>query len=146
MFSDDYKWVATGPGALHNLLLSVFILDLLGVPLSYEKVSGGFELEWVGYALDYSRFQAGISESRAQWLETWLHATLKEDGILVSDLVSVLGRLGFAAGPLERVRPFLSLLYSWVAAVPSNAKLKPPEGVRLVLEWLRLRFARGDRM
>ena len=37
-----------------------------------------------------------------------------------------LGRLGFAAGPLPFVRPFLGPLYSWIALVRPGARVAPP--------------------
>ena len=37
-----------------------------------------------------------------------------------------LGRLGFIAGPLEQIKPFLGLVYAWIAAAPRNATLAVP--------------------
>ena len=109
LYSDDYKGVASGPDSLVTILLCRFVLDLLGVPISYEKVQGVFELDWVGHALDSLHFAVGISEARSKWLVECL-AALLVDGMKVSIRVflGVLGRVGFAAGPLERVRPFLA--------------------------------------
>ena len=38
LYSDDFKWVAVGPTAVHELLFVFFVLALLDVPLSYEKL------------------------------------------------------------------------------------------------------------
>ena len=103
--SDDHKWAANGANALHNLLFALFILGLVGVPLSYEKVSGGFTFEWVGYYLDYKKFQAGISDSRSQWSEKWFVSTLTAEKVPMADGTTALGRLGFAAGPCSVFAP-----------------------------------------
>ena len=34
LYSDDYTWVANGPYCLHELVLCIFLFELLGVPLS----------------------------------------------------------------------------------------------------------------
>ena len=146
LYSDDYKWVASGPDALLLLLVSLFVLDCLGVPISYKKVKGGFQMEWVGYAMDYGTFSAGISEARATWLVTWLEAVIQAKAVVVSDFESVLGRLGFAAGALERTRPFLSFGYAWVHSVPRHAKMTLPMVLLLTLQWIMRRLQRGERL
>ena len=66
--------------------------------------------------------------------------------MLVRDLGGVLGRLSFAAGPLERIRPFLSCLYSWVSVVPASSFLTPPPAVLLCLRWIARKLDHGARL
>ena len=40
--------------------------------MKWRKVRGGVQVEWVGYLIDYARFEMGITESRAKWCTTWL--------------------------------------------------------------------------
>jgi hypothetical protein len=40
--------------------------------LKWPKVRGGVQLEWVGYWLDFARFEIGVSAQRAAWAATWL--------------------------------------------------------------------------
>ena len=79
-------------------------------------------------------------------MEAWIDDTLTREKVLVADVIAGSGRLGFAAGPLERFRPFLALLYAWTISVPPAARLVLPQAVRLVLLWLKMRLAQGERM
>ena len=74
---------------------------------------------------------------RARWLVGWIQRALVADKVAVADMSAVFGRLGFSAGPFERVRPFSSILYTWVAAVPMTATLKSPDGMKLILVWMK---------
>ena len=78
----------------------------------------------------------GVSQKRADWLQAWATKVIEAKRVNVKDMVAVLGRLSFAAGPLERLRPFLSTLYAWTAAVPEDATLPLPDAVIMVLNWL----------
>ena len=62
------------------------------------------------------------------------------------DLGGVLGRLTYAAGPLERLHHFLSCVYAWVAVVPGGAYLKPPPAVELCLRWVSKKLKQGGRL
>ena len=64
----------------------------------------------VGHWVGYTRFELGISEARTLWLIGWLERTLGSGAVLTRNLISVVGRLGFAAGVLEWYKPFLSAL------------------------------------
>ena len=106
-----------------------------------------FSYVWVGLELDLVSHAIGTSQSRADWLIRWIGDAKKNGSVLVRDLVAVLGRLGFAAGALERIRPFLSCIYSWVSVVPPGACLRPPPAVSLCLDWISLKLQRpGGRM
>ncbi len=146
LYSDDYKWVSAGAGCMTNLLLAIFFLQLLGVPLAYRKFRGGLEVEWIGYAMDYKTFSAGISESRCQWLIGFVADIVATGVVVISDFEALLGRLGFAAGPLELTRPFLSFGYAWVHTVPRHARVQLPLAVLLTLKWILGRLRHGLRL
>ena len=95
--------------------------------------------------IDLTGYRLGITLGRAQWLKDWLSGVLERQGVLVRDLAAVLGRLSFAAGPLERIRPFLSPIYAWTSVAPGSAYMVPPPDVLLCLRWLRNRLERGGR-
>ena len=108
VFADDCQWLATGPDKHLVLLEALFLWVLVGTPFSWKKSAGGLEVDWIGFWSDYTRFAIGISGRRAAWLIRWLGDTLSAKKILVRGLVEALGRLGFAAGPLEWLRPFFA--------------------------------------
>ena len=136
LFADDNRIQACGKSKFDNLVLILFVWILVGTPLSWRKCRGGLSCEWVGYWVDYSRFELGISENRANWLITWGKRVIKNGLVHMRDFAEGLGRLSFSAGVLEYCRPFLAPLYSWVAATPRGAILTIPPVVRLTLSWI----------
>jgi len=146
IYADDLFWAAAGPTRYTDILAFLLLWVVMGTPIKWKKCQGGIEVEWLGYWVDYGRFQLGISEARAAWLVQWLRRALEQGTVLVSTLVAVLGRLGFAAGVLEWDRPFLGPLYAWTSAVPASAFVRLPVLVRLILEYLAQRLAEGLRV
>jgi hypothetical protein len=146
IYADDLKLTAHGAEKYEALVTAILIWEMIGTPFSWKKLRGGLSQEWLGYWVDYVRFEVGLSEKRAMWLKTWLDGVVSGSPILVRALSEGLGRLGFACGPLEWGRPFLGPLYSWVAALPAGAYLPLPPMVRTTLCWIRDQLAAGNRM
>ena len=126
LFADDFKQNAHGPIKYFNLLLFLLIMSALGMPFSLKKCVGGIECDWVGYWCDYKLFQVGLSDSRCQWLCSWIRRQLSQKTTVMRDFVEGLGRMGFAAQVLDRMRPFLAPLYSWSSAIPEGTRLNKP--------------------
>ncbi len=145
LFADDLHWVAHGPAKYPDLLFLILLWEVAGTPFAWHKTKGGVQTDWIGYWLDYGKFELGITEARGRWLATWLADTVERGASLVRTLREALGRLGFAAGVLEWHKPFLAPLYSWTAAAPQGAYLSHPPAVQLALIHLRDRFAAGAR-
>ena len=145
IYADDLKWTANGQDKYETLLLCLLAWAMVGTPFAWHKCRGGITVDWVGYWIDYGRFELGISESRARWLVKWLSDILDAGSVLLRRLAEGLGRLGFAAGVLEWHRPFLAPLYAWTAAAPAGAYLPLPPLVALVLRHLRDRLRSGAR-
>ena len=132
IFSDDLTITAHGVDTKYeDIVLTMFIWCLLGTPFSWHKTRGGLQMEWLGYWLDYRRFEAGITEKRAAWLAKWIGGILEAKACLVRNITEGLGRLGFAAGVLEWHRPFLAPLYAWTAVLPQGTYIALPPMVRL---------------
>lgn len=145
LFADDLDIQAHGPNMRCNLLLLLFLWTLLGTPFAWGKCRGGLEVEWIGYLLDYGRFQIGISESRCRWLITWCETILLNGVVLIRALAEGLGRLGYCAGVLEWCRPFLAPIYSWCAAAPGSAILPVPVMIKLTLSFILQQLKDGRR-
>jgi hypothetical protein len=146
IYSDDLRWTASGPNKFWDLLLFLFLWVMAGTPFSWSKTKGGVACEYVGYWLDYTRFEIGMSEVRAKWMADWLEETCAAKHVLVRSMREGLGRLGFAAGVLEWSRAFLAPMYSWTCAVPSGAYLQLPPFVRFALRWILEQLKTGKRM
>ena len=80
-------------------------------------------MEWIGYLLDYTRFQMGISRSRCRWLLAW------GDRILLDGVVVV---RAMTEG-------------SWCAAAPGGAILQVPSMLKLALSFILQHLREGRR-
>ena len=91
----------------------IFTWVALGVPWKWKKFRGGQEVDWIGYWLSVADFRLGISEKRARWTREWMSKTLEKGFAEMRDFNAVLGRLCFAVGALDYLRPFTALLFAW---------------------------------
>jgi len=135
-YADDGKATANGPYFERDLLLMMLIFAVLNIPISWKKVGGGIEYEWIGYCENIQDYTLGISAKRSAWVINWIREKLRDRLILLRELREGLGRLSFVAGPLEVVRPFLGPLYAWVAACPPGSCLALPAMISLILWWI----------
>lgn len=145
LFADDIRFQSHGQEKFLEIILALFFWVLAGTPVAWHKCVGGLEVEWLGYWLDYSRFHIGLSESRAQWLIKWATRIVQEKIVLVANMAQGLGRLGFAAGALEWVKPFLGPAYAWTSAAPLGAVLPVPPAIWLTLGWIVDLLSTGQR-
>jgi hypothetical protein len=83
-----------------------------------------------------ARFRIGISWRRQEWLVKWITGKLAQPAVLAREIREGLGRLGFAAGPLEHLRPFLGPVYAWCAVTHPSAYVAMPLLLRIVFELL----------
>ena len=143
LYSDDGWLVGGGPNFEVGLCLHLFILMLVDTPLAWHKLSGGFETEWVGYALDIGRFEMGISHKRAQWVIRWIGDKLREQKVRLGEIREGLGRLQFVAGPLEHIRPFLGPLYAWTCAGAKFSRVTIPPMLMLILKFVADELSRA---
>ena len=141
LYADDGKGTAGGDRLEHPLLFHLFLLEVLGTPIKWRKVHGGIEVEWVGYWLDYRRFEMGISESRAVWVCTWLDTKIRERRVALGELREALGRLVFVTGPLEHLRPMLGPLFAWASAGRRHARPRLPAMLLILMEFMRDQLA-----
>ena len=136
LYSDDGWLVGRTEKYEVGLLLHLFALLVVGTPLSWHKVSGGIQIDWIGYYLDVGRFEVGISAARAAWAVRWLEDKARERRVQLGELREGLGRLQFIAGPLEHLRPFLGPLYAWSCAGPRYLRPQLPVMVLIILRFL----------
>ena len=155
-----------GPGAIHELLIYVddfisfaesqkeveataflvFLWRVLGFPFRWNKFKGGTDVDWIGYRVEVRVYAVGISERRAIWLARWLRARLDEGVVDMSDLEAVVGRLCFALGPLEYLRPFIAPLYAWLSAVNHRGKMAIPWSIAFIFSYFVREFEGSGRM
>ena len=142
IYADDGWLTAVGPKFWKKVLMWLFIYELLEIPITWAKVRGGTEVNWIGYYLNVSTFERGINESKRAWITKWVNDKLSQGSVVGRELKSVLGRLSFVAGALRHVRPFLSPLFAWSASLAGGAFAKFPDAVAILLEYVREEVAR----
>ena len=71
---------------------------------------------------------------------------VEEGKIEVDDLVAVLGRFGFAMGPLDFLRPFLAPVFAWAASVRGAGRLALPWSIAFLLTFLADQLNGGGRV
>eukprot|EP00438_Fugacium_kawagutii_P036576 Skav211973 [mRNA] locus=scaffold1330:10293:11657:+ [translate_table: standard] len=137
LFADDGWLVSVGRHYWRPMLLWLFTLELLEIPLSWEKVKGGTRVHWIGYELDVDGFRRGVSRSKVNWVAAWIERHVAAGGAVGRDLKSALGRLIFVAGALLHVRPFLGLIFAWSSVLKAGTYAKMPDAVVLLLQFVK---------
>ena len=140
LFADDWLVLAGGKFFAEGLLYPVFVLEVLGVPFSWKKLTAGLRLAWIGYEVDLRSWALGISERRAAWLLQWFDKVLLRGCVAVDELRQALGRMVYVYGALEWDRPFMAPLFTLLASRAAGSTPTIPPFVRAALLWLRERL------
>ena len=136
LYADDGKATAGCPNFERPLLVHLLFLEVLGTPMKWKKVKGGVQVEWVGYLIDYARFEMGITEARAQWCSRWLRDKVRERSVALGEMREGLGRLVFVSGPLEHIRPLLGPLFAWSSSGARFLRPRLPTMLLILMEFL----------
>ena len=142
VYVDDFAMLSVGEKMALIQLAFLWLLEIIGLQLSWKKCRGGYEFNWVGYHLLLRSFRIGLSESRAAWIIKWVTSLLAARRCHVGEFAEALGRLGFAVEALEYEKPFLAPLYKFAAVHGSAPDVKLPLYVLMVLVWIRSRIER----
>ena len=137
IYAHDGWLVAVGKDFWRRMMIWFFAYELLEIPITWAKVKGGTEVNWIGYCLNVHTYQKGINLSKRTWIVAWIENKLEQGGVVGRELKSVLGRLSFVAGALRHVRPFLAPLFSWASALSPGTFSKFPDAVIILLEFVK---------
>ena len=69
-------------------------------------------------------------------MREWVSKTLEKGVAEMRDFHAVLGRLCFAVGALDCLRPFKAPLFAWAAAVGTKGTARLPWSVSLMLRYI----------
>ena len=83
LVADDLIAVPAGQHFRRSLLFVFLICDVLGLPLSWNKVSGGAAVSWMGHELLLESASLGVSASR--WMRGWMLKLLADKVVRVGD-------------------------------------------------------------
>jgi len=137
-FVDDLHIASGGPHRWKQIWRFIAAMEMVGTPFSYRKFRGGFTSDYVGYWVDYGRFEIGISERRTGWLVEFINKLELDHWLVLARRYQEFhGRLGFSAQVLPWLRPLLAPGYSWLSAVNKMSTVKVPELVAMTCIFIR---------
>ena len=84
LVADDCHLETSGAAYRTGLITFFVICSLLGVPLSWEKTSGGDTLTWVGFELLHKSGGLGIFSAQVRMVCRWCQETAKAETINTS--------------------------------------------------------------
>ena len=135
---DDLHIASRGRQRWRQIWRFIAAMEMVGTPFSYRKFRGGFTSDYVGYWVDYSRFEIGISERRAAWLIEFVKKLEGDQWLIMPRRYKEFhGRLGFTAPVLPWLRPLLAPGYAWLSAINQASTVKVPELVALVCVFIK---------
>ena len=71
LFVDDQMIGASERRGILDIGVILVMLMAMGIPYKWSKFRGGFQVDSIGFRVDFESFRLGISEARAQWLVGW---------------------------------------------------------------------------
>ena len=146
VFVDDLHIASGGNQRWKQIWRFIATMEMVGTPFSYRKFRGGFTSDYVGYWVDYGRFEIGISERRAVWLMDFVKRLENDQWLVMARRFHEFhGRLGFTAQVLPWLRPLLAPGYAWLSAIHRGSTVRVPELVALVCVFIRQKFMDGLR-
>eukprot|EP00435_Cladocopium_sp_Y103_P006405 s3783_g2.t1 len=132
LFADDLKMVAAGTDKYDNVWQMLIAWIMFGAPFRWPKFRGGVCLEFVGFFMDYCKFEVGLSERRSNWIVQWIRDAQANQGVVAHrSFVELVGRLVYASQVLTWLRAFLAPLHAWKAAIAPGTVATMPRGVCL---------------
>eukprot|EP00969_Alexandrium_andersonii_P124005 5480118-Alexandrium_andersonii.AAC.1 len=93
LFADDFLWAIANGAVFLPLGVHLLWLVCLGMPFSWRKFRGGWQGDWIGFWLDWQRFEVGLSATRTGWLLKWLRELESGKATLVQTYLESVGRL-----------------------------------------------------
>ena len=147
VYVDDLRLMTAGAHKFINLWMILAAYEVVGTPFAYHKFRGGLDVDYIGYHLSYSIWSAGISESRAAWIISWIDKAAESSWVVVGrSVIELTGRLTFVSRILTWLKPFLAPLHAWCSVLARGTACRMPPLVHLSLVFLRSRLREGHRM
>ena len=144
LFADDLKLAAAGEDKYDQIWYQLVTWLMLGTPFRWPKFRGGVCLEYVGFYMDYCKFEVGLSERRTSWIVQWV-ADARRDGGVVShrSFVELVGRLVYAGQVLVWLKALMAPLHAWKAAIAPGTVATLPQTVSVILLLIAEMLKRG---
>ena len=146
IFVDDMLVTAGGKDRWLTIWRVIACFEMCGAPFGYHKFKGGLQLDYVGFWLDYAKFNIGIAERRSNWIIKFIDQLEASHWLTDTRRFHEFhGRLGFMSQILNWIKPFLSAGYAWLAVVKKGAVLTAPPMVQFCCKLVRQKLCLGFR-
>ena len=134
VYVDDLHLLTAGPDKFLILWMVLAAYEVVGTPFAYHKFKGGVAVDYIGYHVSYATGSAGVSDSRARWVISWISNAEESDWIVVGRaMIELTGRLTFVARILTWLKPCLAPLHSWTSVLARGTACRMPALVHLSL-------------
>ena len=145
VYVDDLHISVAGVEKFQWLCMILAAYEVLGTPFSYRKFKGGLSVEFVGFYLDYREMTLGVIARRGEWLLNFIREMAQSKYVIsMRRFAEFPGRMAFVARVVIWLKPFLSPLYSWSAALDKGTVATAPKLVRLVLHFIGRQLERCE--
>ena len=149
VYVDDLHLLTAGPDKFLILwMVLAAAYEVVGTPFAYHKFKGGVAVDYIGYHVSYATWSAGVSDSRARWVISWISNAEESDWVVVGRaMVELTGRLTFVARILTWLKPFLApLLHSRTSVLARGTACRMPALVHVSLVYIRAQLLEGHRL
>ena len=144
LFADDLKMVAAGEDKYDRIWHMLICWLMFGTPFKWPKFRGGVCLEFVGFYMDYCKFEVGLSEKRAGWIVNWIAEARQHEGLVTHrSFVELVGRLVYAGQVLVWLKPLMPPLHAWKGAIAPGTVATLPQTVSVVLLFISQMLQQG---
>ena len=126
--------VAAGEDKYDQIWYMLVAWLMLGTPFRWPKFRGGVCLEFVGFYMDYCKFEVGLSERRTNWIVQWVEEARRNGGLVTHrSFVELVGRLVYAGQVLVWMKPLMAPLHAWKGAIAHGTVAVLPQTVSVIL-------------
>ena len=134
LFADDLKLVAAGEDKYDRIWYMLVAWLMMGTPFRWPKFRGGVCLEFVGFYMDYCKFELGLSEKRTNWIVQWVEEARKNGGLVTHrSFIELVGRLVYASQVLVWLKPLMAPLHAWKSAISAGTAALLPQSISVIL-------------
>ena len=144
LFADDLKMVGAGSRKYDLIWYMLITWIMVGSPFRWPKFRGGVCLDFVGFYMDYCKFEVGLSERRTAWIVDWVEEVQKNGGLVAHrSFVELVGRLVYAGQVLCWMKPFMAPLHAWKGALAPGTVALMPQTVSVILLFIAEMLKKG---
>ena len=134
LFADDLKLVAAGEDKYDRIWYMLVAWLMLDTPFRWPKFRGGVCLEFVGFYMDYCKFELGLSEKRTNWIVQWVEEARRNGGLVTHrSFIELVGRLVYASQVLVWLKPLMAPLHAWKSTISAGTAALLPQSVSVIL-------------